>query len=166
MSKCIMKLEELNSEIKKVFGSSYIVKSVKKLIGGAQKGTFKVTCNNEFKFILYIWDKCYDNFFEGNNRDDEMTSNSAVLFLKNGKMLKENNIGIQKVFYSDISKEKYSFQFAFVQYVETVDLEAIVSRRDDSYKKIFENLNENLQRLHSITSTKAGDLINIFKEMI
>lgn len=86
-----MKLEDLNYEIKKVFGNSYEAKSINRLMGGAQKGTFKVECSSDFIFILYIWDRYYDNFYKPKKKLSEMTSNSAALFLKNSKMLKEHN---------------------------------------------------------------------------
>lgn len=158
MNKCIMKSEELNNEIKNVFGNGYELIKVTRLIGGAQKGTFKVQCNKNFTFILYIWSECYDEFSEYNDKADEFTSNSALLFLKNGKMLEENNISIQKVYYSDISKVKYPYEFAFVQYIDTLDLEAIVGNGDYRYSRIFENIQDNLLRIHNITSTRAGDL--------
>lgn len=54
--------DALQKYMSKVFGSSYLVSSVSRMQGGAQKVVYKVDCANGFSCVLYVWDLAM-NFF-------------------------------------------------------------------------------------------------------
>lgn len=160
MDQCMMKDQDLQREINKVFGNKYDFLSLVRLYGGAQKGTYKITCKNQFEFILHIWDESVSYFDHVSNDNDTFTSNSAVLFMKNQKLLKDNNISTPEIYYVDLSKESYEFEFAFVEYIEGSDLETLLYRDGKNCEDIMLDLRENISRMHMIQNNHPGDLLN------
>lgn len=84
--------------MQKVFGTNYLVSSVTKMHGGAQKVVYKIDCSNGFSCVLYVWDLTMNYFQEEiANRDIHEHSYSSDLFELNNKYLIQQ--GIQTPFY-------------------------------------------------------------------
>lgn len=47
--------EFVSGKMKEVFGESFVVVEMERLLGGAQKYTYRVKCENGFEFVVYVW---------------------------------------------------------------------------------------------------------------
>lgn len=156
MDKCFIDFQELSLKAKNVFGPDCIVKNVIRLYGGAQKGTYKIQCANNFLFVLYIWDKKTNYFSRYRNKNDIFRSTGADLFLYNHKLLSSYNIPVPKLYYIDMTKETYDFDYAFVEYISGKEIEKYMDSSRSEVKHLFASLSEYIKKLHSIKRDFAG----------
>ena len=156
MDNCLMNFQELSLNAKRVFGEDYIVEKIDRLYGGAQKGTYKVQCINGFTFVLYIWDKSASFFSKYENKNDIFRSSGANLFLASHKVFKDNNVPMQKLYYIDMTKEIYAFDYAFVQYISGKEIETYMDKSESEVKQLFIKLGDSIRKLHRIKRSFAG----------
>lgn len=156
MDKFLIDFQELSLKAKMVFGLDCIVENVTRLYGGAQKGTYKIQCTNDFLFVLYIWDKRINFFAQYENVNDTFRSNGADLFLDNHKLLSSYNIPVPKLYYIDMTKETYDFDYAFVEYISGKEIEKYMDKNEIEVKQLFISLGEYIKKLHNIKRNLAG----------
>lgn len=161
MDKCIMKRNDIQKEIMRVFGNNYEFVSIERILGGAQKGTYKITCGNKFVFVLYIWDKSCTYFEEDKDEIGSFTSNSAAHFKVNHKILKVNNISTPEMYYIDSSKSEYKFDYAFVEYIQGSELESLLYNDKQNCIEMLLDLKNNLKKMHDIKNDYVGDLLHL-----
>ena len=157
MEQCLMSKENLQKVIRKVFKKEYQINSFTRILGGAQKGVYKVECSEQFLCVLYIWDESL-SYFKNLHTKESFTSNSAYLFKKNYDLLTSYNIRVPKIYHIDLSKINFSFEYALVEYIEGGELEPLMYTSQRDINLIMEDLRENLRKLHMIKSTRVGDL--------
>lgn len=158
MGECLMSKENLQKIIKGVFKKEYQINALTRITGGAQKGTYKVDCSDQFSCVLYIWDESL-SYFKNQHTKEEFTSNSACLFKKNYELLTSYNIRVPKIYHMDLSKTNFSFEYALVQYIEGGELEQLMNTSQVDSTLIMGDLKDNIRKLHSIKSSRVGDLI-------
>lgn len=156
MDECLIEKEDLSSRVKKVFGEEYIIKEITRLYGGTKKGTFKVDCTNEFSFILYIWDLRTTYFSNYQDKSNLFNQGGARLFAISEKVFEKEGIPTQKLYYINSTKEKYSFDYAFVQYIQGREIKRYIKEGHPSLAKHLERLSNEIKKLHSIKSQFAG----------
>ncbi|WP_460271828.1 hypothetical protein, partial [Clostridium sp. CTA-19] len=61
--------EEFKVKILEYFGKEYLIVKAERILGGAQKFVYKVTTQNGFMFVIYIWHESTSYFsdLEGND---------------------------------------------------------------------------------------------------
>lgn len=156
MDKCFLDFQELSLKAKNVFGRDCIVENVIRLYGGAQKGTYKIQCNNNFLFVLYIWDKKTNFFDKYQNKNDIFRSSGADLFLDNYELFSRYNIPVPKLHYIDMTKETYNFDYAFVEYISGKEIENYMYKSEVEVKQLFLSLGEYIRKLHNIKRDFPG----------
>ena len=156
MDKCLMDFREVSLNAKKVFGESYIVEKIDRLYGGAQKGTYKVKCINGFEFVLYIWDERTSYFSKYEDKRDLFRTRGADLFLSNHRVFENNKVPVQNLYYIDMSKEIYGFDYAFVKYISGKEIEAYMNESEVYVKQLFMALGDSIRKLHMIKRDYAG----------
>lgn len=158
MERCIMKRKDIQKEIERVFGESYKFMSMERILGGAQKGTYKIVCTNQFTFVLYIWDESCSYFVNSNS--EGFTSNSATHFKINQNILKVNGISTPDIYNVDISKSKYAFEYAFVEYIKGSELEVLLYNDKQITNEMLFDLRNNIEKMHGIKNDYVGDLLH------
>lgn len=158
MDKCLMDFQEVSLNAKRVFGEKYIVEKIDRLYGGAQKGTYKIQCTNGFVFVLYIWDKRTSLFSKYENKNDIFRSNGADLFLASHKVFEDNNIPVQKLYYIDMTKKVYDFEYAFVEYISGKEIETYMDKSESEVKQLFISLGDSIRKLHRIKRSFTGTI--------
>ncbi|MFU1795567.1 phosphotransferase family protein [Paenibacillus azoreducens] len=137
--------------MRSVFGTGYIIASVSKMHGGAQKVVCKIDCSNGFSCVLYVWDLTMSYFQEETaNKDVSEISYGSDLFELNNKYLTEN--GIRTPFLYDLNKEKerYPFDYALVEFIDGQKAEAYFHHSDSRIQdKVFQRLGEMLTGMHA-----------------
>lgn len=156
MDKCLVEIEDLSLKAKEVFGEDYIINNVVRLYGGAKKGTFKIECTNGFNFVLYIWDLRTTYVSNYQDKSDMFLHNGAKIFANSEEVFKENNIPTQKLYAVDTTQEKYPFDYALVEYIQGKEIEFYMQKAEQSSNKYFEDLRNEIKKLHSIKSQFAG----------
>lgn len=157
MAECLMKKSLLEKILRKVFNKDYKVIAITRLLGGAQKGTYKVECDQGLSFVLYIWDTSL-SYFEAKHTAEEFTSSSAYLFKANYELMVKHDVRVPKLYYIDLSKSVVSFEYALVEYIDGGELEERLYNPKIDCSSSLLDLKQNLQKLHSITSKQVGDL--------
>lgn len=157
MQQCLMSQADLQKIMKKVFKKDYEVMTITRLLGGAQKGTYKVECSNEFAYVLYIWDASL-SYFENVHTEEAFTSNSAFLFKQNYDLLTAHHIRVPELYHIDLSKAIFPFEYALVQYIDGGELEDLLYNPQVDTTSIMMDLKENMRKLHCIKSSRVGDL--------
>ncbi|GIP35662.1 aminoglycoside phosphotransferase [Paenibacillus sp. J2TS4] len=173
---CHIAQADLQEYVRKVFGASYVVDTVTKMRGGAQKMVYKIDCSNSFSCVLYVWDLSM-NYFEEEiaNQDINEQSYGSSLFEINNKFLIQH--GIQTPFLYDLNKERnhYPFDYALVEYVNGQKAEDYFYHSDSKVQdKVFLRLGEMLSSMHAnerhyfgkpneigINATENGHLIQM-----
>ena len=137
--------------MQKVFGTSYLVSSVTKMHGGAQKVVYKIDCSNGFSCVLYVWDLTMNYFQEEiANRDIHEHSYSSDLFESNNKYLIQQ--GIQTPLLYDLNKERnrHPYDYALVEYVNGQKAEVYFQHSDSYVKdKVFQRIGDMLADMHA-----------------
>ena len=157
MTECLMKKDLLEEILRNTFNKDYKVIAITRLLGGAQKGTYKVECDQGLKLVLYIWDDAL-SYFEAQHTAEEFTSSSAYLFKANYELMVKHNISVPKLYHIDLSKSKAPFEYALVEYIDGGELEERLYNPKIDCSNSLLDLKQNLQKLHSITSKQVGDL--------
>ncbi|WP_245237496.1 phosphotransferase [Paenibacillus ihuae] len=121
----------LQEYIGKVFGNAYLVSSVSKMQGGAQKVVYKVNCTNGFSCVLYIWDLSM-NFFQQEIEENNINiqSYSSDLFAFNNRFLTENSIRTPALYNLNNERTQYSYDYALVEYISGQKAEAYFGHPD------------------------------------
>ena len=157
MEQCLMGKEDLREIMREIFKREYQINSITRIPGGAQKGTYKVECSEQFSCVLYIWDESL-SYFKSVHTKEAFISNSAYLFEKNYDLLTSYNIRVPKIYHIDLSKTKFPFEYALAQYIEGGELESLMHTSQVDIPLIMRDLKDNIRKLHSIKSSRVGDL--------
>lgn len=148
---CHLDQADLQDYIGRVFGSSYLVTSVSRMHGGAQKVVYKMECSNGFSCVLYVWDLSM-NYFEEEKANEDINERSygSDLFELNNKFLIQH--GIQTPALYDLNKEKdrYPFDYALVEYIDGRKAEDYFHHADLRVQnKVFQRLGDMLTTMHT-----------------
>lgn len=149
---------DLEQAMGSIFGKNYLVNNIIRIYGGAQKVTYKVDCTNCFSFILYVWDPAMDYFQEEKSENDIMQSGGADLFEMNYNCLRSHDIRTPKMLYIDRSKNKYPFDFAFVEYIKGGDISGYYDKSREIRDKVFSDLGKTIKKMHAVKSGRFGSL--------
>lgn len=147
--------EFISEKVKKVFGKDYVLASMERLLGGAQKHTYLAKCENGFSFVIYQWNE-HTTYF---NYDSELTvfrSSSAILLEENNKIMLENEVLTPKIYFIDRKRIEQNYDYAFVEYIDGVDMDYIITQESERLPKAIESLTENINKLHQIKSKSVG----------
>lgn len=149
-------MQELMSyKAKQIFGQGYDVISLERLFGGAQKHTYLAKCANDFRFVIYQWDKS-TTYFESNQEGAMFCSSSALLFEKNNELMREHGVLTPKLYYMDRSRDEVDYEYAFVEFIDGVDLDYLLAKEENRVHSALESLKQSICRLHSIKSEAVG----------
>ncbi|QHT61489.1 phosphotransferase [Paenibacillus lycopersici] len=120
--------EDLTSFAIQTFGHDYRPAGLTRLYGGAQKVIYDVAFTNGFHCLLYIWD-ISQNFFkeEIEEADRAWHSYGADLFALNHDFLTRHGIPTPALYALNRERERYSFDYAFVEYVTGPKLETYLT---------------------------------------
>lgn len=155
---CHIKVDYLQKLLRENLGVNYNIVHLKRIYGGAQKVTYKIECDKNFCYILYVWDESM-NYFNKDTKDNFVFETSgADLFELSNKFLIKNGINTPKIYYIDRSKKDYLFDFALVEYIVGGEIEKYFGADEDTQYKIFTDLNKNIQKMHSIRNQFYGNL--------
>lgn len=149
--------EFISHKAKNIFGEEYDLVSLQRLFGGAQKYTYLARCSNGFSFVIYKWDKS-TTYFDSINELEIFCSNSAVLFERNNALMRKYGIMTPKLFYIDKSRKEQNYEYAFVEYIDGVDMDFIIANEPERLPYIVDSLINNINRLHNIKSSAVGQL--------
>lgn len=153
----------IEEKAQKCFGNKVSLKTVKRLLGGAQKYTFLVTLNNGFKFVVYVWDKSTNYFADSENETDNVfLSSSALMFQLNNKIMTQHGVKTPELYYIDDDFQESTY--AFVEYIDGVDLDFITEKQPERLNDALKSLKHSLDILHHIESSEAGQLNNLLGE--
>ncbi|MGL5675412.1 MAG: aminoglycoside phosphotransferase family protein [Cellulosilyticaceae bacterium] len=147
--------EFIQQKIKKVFGEEYVITSLERLLGGAQKYVYLAKCENGFSFILYQWSE-ETTYFEYDSEKTVFRSSSATLFEENNRMMIEKGVLTPKLYFMDRSRKVQSYDYAFVEYIEGIDMDELIAKEQDRLPAVLVSLASNIHKLHQIKSTKVG----------
>lgn len=142
-----------------IFGNAFILNRMKRVLGGAQKHTYLAETENNFKFIIYIWDKS-TSYFSYDCKKDVFSSSSAQLFEENNKFMMQHNVNVPKLYYMDRSKENQEYEYAFVEYIDGIDMDEIISKYPERLHFVLPSLKNSIDNLHNIKSAVVGQLNN------
>ena len=148
---CHLDQADLQDYMGKVFGTGYLVASVSKMHGGAQKVVYKIDCSNGFSCVLYVWDLTMNYFQEEiANKDINEQSYGSDLFELNNNYLTQH--GIQTPSLYDLNKERnrYPFDYALVEYLDGHKAEVYFNHSDSRVQdKVFQRLGDMLTGMHT-----------------
>jgi hypothetical protein len=161
VEECHISLEDLERDMRSVFGNGYLVRSVAKMHGGAQKVVYKLECQNGFACMLYVWDMA-SNYFQdeiSDNTEDERSYGSDLFELNNDYL---GRIGIRtaKLYYMSKDKARYPFDYAYVEFVQGHNAEAYISSDAYEQKVVFSRIKELLERMHAVNRKSYGNLVS------
>lgn len=140
-----------------IFGQTYELRDIKRVLGGAQKHTYLAETQNGFKFIIYIWDKT-TSYFSYNEEKDIFLSSSARLFELNHMKMSQRGVRVPKLYYINRSREEQPYAYAFVEYIEGSDMDEIISHDKSRLKEVLGALKENISKLHNERSEHVGQI--------
>lgn len=155
--------KEIERKVKKYFGEERELKDIERLLGGAQKHVYLVTLDNGFKFVVYVWDKS-TNYFSDSERIDsnEFLSSSPLMFKLNNELMKKHGVNTPKLYYIDSSFEQPTY--AFVEYIDGVDLDYIIENQPERLNDSLHSLKESIDKLHEIKAKEVGQVNNLLGE--
>lgn len=140
-----------------IFGEEYVLDTMERMLGGAQKYTYLAKCTNGFAFVIYQWGED-TTYFEDNGDSAMFCSSSAELFQKNNDLMRTHGVLTPKLFYMDRSRSTCDYDYAFVEYIDGHDMDYIMENEPDRLQKVIESLNKNIDKLHSIKNEVAGQI--------
>lgn len=159
MDDCLVAIEDLQQHTKETFGAGYMVKQVTNRHGGAQKTVYKVKCTNGFMFMLYVWELAMNYFQEEIER---LPENERIygcgLFEGNQAFLSEHGIRTPGIYYINKERERYPFDFAFVEYIDGPDAASFLNADEEPKEKVFGQLGSMLARMHSLERDYHGKI--------
>lgn len=142
---------------KVVFGDSFILNRMTRILGGAQKHTYLAETKSGFCFIIYIWDKSI-SYFTYNEEKDIFSSSSSLLFELNNNLMIQHNVLTPKLYFMDRSKEEQDYEYAFAEYIDGTDMDHIISQQEDRLPGVLSSLKTSINNLHKIKSDLVGQL--------
>lgn len=148
---CHLDQADLQDYIGKVFGTAYLVASVSKMHGGAQKVVYKIECSNGFSCVLYVWDLSM-NYFKDEIANDDINKHSygSDLFELNNKYLTQHGIQTPSLYDLNNDRKRYPFDYALVEYVDGHKAETYFHHSDSRVQdKVFQRLGDMLTGMHS-----------------
>lgn len=155
---CHIELDYLQKIIRENLGVNYNILQIMRIYGGAQKVTYKIECDNSFCCMLYVWDDSM-NYFNKETKDNIIfESNGLDLFELNNKFLIQNGIRTPRIYYIDRSKKDHLFDFALVEYISGGEIEKYFDADEDTKYKIFNDLDKNIKKMHSVKNEFYGNL--------
>lgn len=149
--------EFVSGKVKEVFGENFVVVEMERLLGGAQKYTYRVKCENGFEFVVYEW-AVEKSYFEYDGGEAVFRSSSAELFERNNGIMVEHGVRTPKLYFMDRSKREWSCEYAFVEYVSGVDMDYVMEKEPERLPRVMESLVWSINRLHGIKSLVVGQL--------
>gem|GEM_PF-981736 len=157
MKEFIFPYEKFKMKISEHFGKEYLMEKVERVLGGAQKFVYKITTQNGFMFVIYIWHESV-SYFSDLGHKDIFTSCSSELFEINNHFMIDHGVCTPKLYYMDRTKEVFSFEYAYVEYIDGLDMDAIIEKHPERVEKAMISLKKNLDKMYAITSSQAGAL--------
>ena len=148
---CHLDKVDLQDYARKVFGAGYVVDQVSKMHGGAQKVVYKIDFRNGFSCALYVWDLSMNYFQEEIAADDmHVKSYGSDLFALNNKYLTELGIRTPALYDMNTERNRYSFDYALVEYIEGHKAEVYFDHSDLRVRdRVFQQLGEMLASMHT-----------------
>lgn len=104
-----------------------------------------------------IWNE-NTSYFSDSDKNDIFTSCSAKLFEVNNRFMTEHGINTPKLYYMDRTKSEFQFEYAYVEYINGCDMDAIIEKYPERVEAVMTSLRKNLEKMHAITGNKAGAL--------
>lgn len=147
----------MKSKTKVVFGDSFILNRMTRILGGAQKHTYLAETKSGFCFVVYIWDKS-TSYFTYNEEKDVFSSSSSLLFELNNKLMLQHNVLTPKLYFMDRSKGEQDYEYAFAEYIDGTDMDDIIVRQKDRLPRVLSSLKTSIDNLHKIKSDFVGQL--------
>ncbi|MCR8844286.1 phosphotransferase [Paenibacillus sp. SC116] len=156
---CHLDPKDLQTHVKNIFGTEYVVANIENMHGGAQKAVYKVNCMNQFSFVLYVWDITI-NYFQQEIEKEQRSEHhySSQLFVQNYTFLHEVGIRVPYLYYVNQDRLRYSFDFAFVEYIDAQPSDAFFQADRMTQHNIFTKTNDMLAAMHANTSCTYGKL--------
>ena len=142
---------------KAVFGDSFILNRMTRILGGAQKHTYLAETESGFCFVIYIWDKS-TSYFTYNEEKDIFLSSSSLLFELNNNLMLQHNVLTPKLYFMDRSKGEQDYEYAFAEYIDGTDMDDIIAQQEDRLPRVLSSLKTSITNLHKIKSYFAGQL--------
>lgn len=153
----------IEEKVRRCFGEDVSLKSLSRLLGGAQKHVYLGILDDGFKFVVYVWDKSTSYFSDYENEtDDVFLSSSALMFELNNKLMVEHGIKTPRLYYMDEGFEEPVY--ALVEYIDGVNLDYVLEKQPERANVVLKSLKRNLDALHEIKSSKVGQLNNFLGE--
>jgi len=157
MKEFILPYEKFKMKISEHFGSEYLMEKAERVLGGAQKFVYKVTTQNGFIFVIYIWHES-TSYFADLEGEDIFTSSSAELFEMNNRLMIDHGICTPKLYYLDKTKDDFPFEYAYVEYIDGMDMDNIIEKYPERIEVVMLSLKNNIDKMHSIKNNQAGAL--------
>ena len=139
---------------------------VAQLRGGAQKVVYRVSCDDDFTCVLYVWDDSANYVLgealgQGPGADALGASYGAELFAYNQRYLENLGVRVPRIFYMDRSKAKYPFEFALVEDLGNLDLPQYIRCHPETSKNVLEQLSDTVRKMHFHQYNRYGQLNTI-----
>ncbi len=147
----------IENKIKQVFGNGYELIKMEPLLGGAQKHTFLAQCENGFSFVIYKWSE-EATYFTYDSEEAVFRSSSAFLFEENNKIMIENGVLTPKIYFIDRTRHEENYDYAFVEYIDGLDMDNITSKYPERLPKVIKSLTNSINKLHKIKSNRVGQV--------
>ena len=147
----------IENKIKQVFGDKYELIKMEPLLGGAQKHTFLAECTNGFSFVIYKWAED-STYFTYDSEEAVFRSSSATLFEENNKIMIQNGVLTPKIYFIDRTRCEQNYDYAFVEYIDGLDMDNITSKYPERLPKVIKSLTNNINKLHKIKSKRVGQV--------
>lgn len=162
VEQCHLSLDDLQQYAKAIFGNAYTISGVTSIHGGAQKVVYKLEFAGGFACMLYVWDM-QNNYFR-----EEIQNDLPIERSYGGDLFEQNNIfltriGVRTPTLYEINKERerYLFDFAFVEYVPGQSAEAYMAADPAVQQTVFTKINEMLVHMHTVDHNVYGKISGI-----
>ncbi|MHA6532171.1 phosphotransferase [Paenibacillus sp. BAC0078] len=135
----------------KVFGAGYSIANVVKMHGGAQKVVYKIDCTNGFSCVMYVWDLTM-NYFQEEIANNHINAQSfgSELFEINNRYLIEHSIQTPVLYDLNKERNRYTFDYALVEYVAGQKAEDYFHHSDLRVKdEVFQQLGDMIAGMHA-----------------
>lgn len=142
---------------KVVFGNSFLLNRMTRILGGAQKHTYLAETENGFCFVIYIWDKS-TSYFTYDEKEDIFSSSSSQLFELNNNLMLQHNVLTPKLYFMDRSKGEQDYDYAFAEYIDGTDMDDIITNHEDRLPTVLRSLKTSITSLHKIKNDFVGQL--------
>lgn len=157
-----MDVEFINQRLKSLFKESNKIVSLQPMHGGAQKVTYRVTCENGWSCIVHVWDlsKNYVLSHQPTESDNHPlgASYGAALLECNTAYLKELGVRVPEVYEIDRTKAHYPFDYAIVEDIGKTSLQPYLAACPESSGPVLNQLKTMLMKMHQHHSDKYGPI--------